>query len=220
MKDAWTWRARLYDFREASALRRGPAKVSLFSAMRGRTLFVATGTGTDFPCFPAGADVTAIDINDAMLRRADARRAVLARRIRLVRADAHVLPFADGSFDTVTTSCTLCSVPRPILALSELRRVLRDDGVLLMFEHVRSRQRLLAWTLDLMTLWSRRGGSEMNRDTLANAAIAGFRVTRIDSAYLDIILAVHARKAVPAPHAAPVHVQAEAPRPALARSPS
>lgn len=204
IRAAWTWRARLYDFREASALRRNPAKAELFRAMAGRVLFEASGTGADFPCFPPGADVTAIDVNDEMLRRAAARRGSIAGRVRLLKADALALPFGDGSFDTVATSCTLCSVPRPVRALQELRRVLRPGGVLLMFEHVRSRQPLLGWTLDLMTLWSRRSGTEMNRNTLASAAAAGFRVTRIDSVYLDIILAIRAsRDDLPPPPRSP-----------------
>jgi ubiquinone/menaquinone biosynthesis C-methylase UbiE len=199
MRTPWDWRAKLYDFREASMLRRGPAKAALFSRMSGRVIFVAAGTGTDFAAFPPaserpppGLDITAIDISDEMLRRAAARAARYPGRLRLLRADAQALPFEDASFDTAATSCTLCSVPDPVRALRELRRVLRPGGVLLMFEHVRSRNPVLGWTLDLMTLWSRRTGTEMNRDTLANARAAGFRPTRVTSVYLDIILAVEA----------------------------
>ena len=93
----------------------------------------------------------------------------------------------------------MCSVPDPVRALRELNRVLCPEGRLLMFEHVRSRQFLLGWTLDLMTLWTRRTGTEMNRDTLANTRAAGFRITDIRSAYLDIILAVRAVKATAYP---------------------
>ncbi|MFA6043716.1 MAG: class I SAM-dependent methyltransferase [Phycisphaerales bacterium] len=204
MTSAWDCRARLYDFREASCFRRGPAKAALFADMRGKVLFVAAGTGTDFAAFPPGMDITAIDISDEMLRRASKRARTYAGAIRLLKADALALPFPDASFDTAVTSCTMCSVPHPVRALRELHRVLRPEGEggrLLMFEHVRSRQFLLAWTLDLMTLWTRRTGTEMNRDTLANTRTAGFRITDVRSVYLDIILAVRAVKA-PAPPAA------------------
>jgi len=189
---AWDVRARLYDFQRASRLRRGPAKASLFADMRGRVLFVAAGTGTDFACFPPDLDITAIDISDEMLRRAEKRRRAYGGSLRLRKADALSLPFNDESFDTAVTSCTLCSVPDPARALRELRRVLRPSGRLLMFEHVRSRQRLLGWVLDLMTLWTRRAGTEMNRDTLAHARAAGFQILDVQSVYLDIILAVRA----------------------------
>jgi SAM-dependent methyltransferase len=95
-------------------------------------------------------------------------------------------------FETIITSCTMCSVPEPLLAFSEMRRVLVPSGRLLMFEHVRSRQPVLAATLDVMTWWTRREGTEMNRDTLSVATKAGFAITRIESVFLDIILAVEA----------------------------
>jgi len=219
MTIAWSWRVRFYDLREASCFRRGPAKAALFADMRGKVLFVAAGTGTDFAAFPPGMDITAIDISDEMLRRAAKRARSYKGTLRLLKADALALPFPDASFDTVVTSCTMCSVPDPVRALRELHRVLRPEGEggeggrLLMFEHVRSRQLLLGWTLDLMTLWTRRTGTEMNRDTLTNTRAAGFHITDVRSVYLDIILAVRAVKA-PAPPGAgtpPRHTPASAP---------
>jgi hypothetical protein len=63
-----------------------------------------------------------------------------------------------------------------------------------MFEHVRSRNPVFGLTLDLMTLRTRRLGTEMNRNTVANVPKAGFVIERIDSVYLDIIVAIHGRK--------------------------
>lgn len=195
MRAIWNWRSRLYDFCEGSDFRRGPHKAALFDDMAGKVLFVALGTGTDIRRFPTGQSITAIDISEAMLRKALPRARRYSGRLGLVQADALDLCFADGVFDTVVTSCTLCSVPRPELALRELRRVLRPGGQLLMFEHVRSRQALLGHALDAMTALTRRGGTEMNRDTLASADAAGFRVTAVESVFLDIILSVRAVKA-------------------------
>ncbi|QDV89872.1 Ubiquinone/menaquinone biosynthesis C-methyltransferase UbiE [Phycisphaerae bacterium RAS2] len=190
----WDLRAKLYDVCEASSIRRGPAKAALFREMKGRVLFVAIGTGVDIPHFPPGQVIVAVDISKEMLRRAEARRASYAGTLQLVEADATNLRFPDASFDTVATSCTFCSVPDPVDALRELFRVLRPGGRLLMFEHVRSRNPILGLTLDLMTLWTRRAGTEMNRDTVGNVLKAGFEITRIDSVYLDIILAIRGRK--------------------------
>jgi len=162
--------------------------------MAGRVLFEAIGTGVDIPCFPPGRDITAIDISKEMLWRAERRRTLYDGNLRLVEADAMDLPFPDGAFDTVATSCTFCSIPDPARALAEVYRVLRPGGRLLMFEHVRSRNPVFGLTLDLMTLWTRRLGTEMNRDTLRSVSAAGFQVLRIDSVFLDIILAIRARK--------------------------
>ncbi|MCK6485889.1 MAG: methyltransferase domain-containing protein [Phycisphaerae bacterium] len=194
MPGVWELRAKLYDVCEGSTLRRGPAKAALFRDMEGRVLFVAVGTGVDITQFPPGHQIVAVDINKEMLRRATRRQKSYYGDLQLVEADAMNLMFPDGSFDTAVTSCTFCSVPDPVRALRELYRVLRPGGKLLMFEHVRSRNPVFGLTLDLMTLWTRRLGTEMNRDTVGNVIKAGFEITRIDSVYLDIILAIRGRK--------------------------
>ena len=195
MSTVWDRRAKLYDLFEGSDLRRGPAKAALFRKMAGRVLFVAVGTGVDIRHFPPARQIVAIDISGEMLRRAEDHRKSYGGVLSFVQADALRLCFRDESFDTVVTSCTLCSVPNPMRALQELRRVLRPEGRILMFEHVRSRNRILGLALDLMTLVARRGGTEMNRDTLGNAMTAGFRIAQVESVFLDVILSIHAVKA-------------------------
>ena len=194
MTTTWDLRARFYDLCEASDLRRGPHKAALFRHVAGRVLLVAVGTGVDIRHFPADCEIVGIDISREMLRKACDRCRCYCESLSLVQADALNLCFADNSFDTVVTSCTMCSVPDPVRALRELYRVLRPGGGLLMFEHMRSRNRVLGLALDMMTLFTRRSGTDMNRDTLGNTVAAGFRVTRIESVFLDIILSIHAVK--------------------------
>jgi len=194
MSRLWDLRARWYDLFEGSSFRRGESKAALFQDMRGRILFLAIGTGADILQFPPCREIVAIDISTEMLRRAKRRCSQYVGKLELMEADAMALHFPDASFDTVVTSCTLCSVPNPIRALLELHRVLRPGGRILMFEHVRSRNRILGVTLDIMTFLTRRLGTEMNRDTVGNVIKAGFRIERIDSVYLDIILAVRGVK--------------------------
>lgn len=195
MSAVWDKRARFYDLFEGSDLRRGPAKAALFREMVGRVLFVSVGTGVDIRHFPPAGQIVAIDVSAEMLRRAEDRRKRYRGVLSFVQADALSLCFPDASFDTVVTSCTMCSVPNPPRAFRELRRVLRPSGQLLMFEHMRSRNPILGLALDLMTLTLRHAGTEMNRDTLGNATSAGFRITQVDSVFLDIILSVRAVKA-------------------------
>lgn len=207
--DVWKLRSRLYDRLEASDRRRWAAKRRLFSRVRGRALLVAAGTGIDFSHLPA-SDVVAVDLSAAMLARARQRVSDGPARVTLLRTDALCLPFQDGTFDTVVTSCSMCSVPQPAVALSEIHRVLRADGRLLMFEHVRSRQALLGLALDLMTAWTRFTGTDMNRETLRTVADRGFRLLSVEPVYLDIIVAVEALKMVSAPtqHDAIRHLRA------------
>lgn len=190
--DVWARRSVLYDLVEGSDLRRGAFKRELFGRVAGRTLLVGVGTGLDLRHLPPVA-LVAIDISRDMLARARPRACRSAAHVRLLAADAQCLPFGSAVFDSVITSCTLCSVSDPSQALSEIRRVLSPTGTLYMFEHVRSRDPFVGWTLDLMTLWSRRSATYMNRRTLESAVRAGFRITRVTPVYLDVILAVEAK---------------------------
>ena len=174
------------DFRFAAAKRR------LFARMRGRCLMLATGTGTDFRHFPSGLHVTAIDISPGMLARAREHALAYDGRLDLVRMDARALAFADASFDSIAAVCTFCSVPDPVRGLRELRRVLKPEGRLLLFEHVRSRLAQLAIMQDLLTPLTRWFGPDMNRDTVGNAERAGFRILREENVYLDLVKAIEA----------------------------
>ena len=128
MASVWDIRATFYDVCEASDYRRGPQKAALFGDMRGRVLFAAVGTGVDIKHFPPGLSVAAIDISDRKLRKAEQRAQQYRGHLELCLADAQNLNFPTVGFDTVVTSCTMCSVPDPVRAFREFYRVLRPGG--------------------------------------------------------------------------------------------
>ena len=80
--------------------------------------------------------VVAADFTAAMLLRASEASRGRRERVRLDfgRATALRLPFADGVFDLVTNAFVLRNLADLSVALSEMRRVLRPGGVLLMLE--------------------------------------------------------------------------------------
>ena len=61
----WDKAAKMFDVMNGYGPERrwGPIKRKLFSAMSGRVLFVAAGTGLDFQFFPPGQKVLALDIS-------------------------------------------------------------------------------------------------------------------------------------------------------------
>ncbi len=192
----WDDVSRTFDlFAFGDERRLGPDKRRLFSKIRGNTLMVAAGTGNDFQFFPPGQHVVAIDISPMMLERAERKAAAYQGTIELRQMDACDLAFEDDTFDTVATVCTFCSVPRPVVGLRELYRVLKPDGQLLMFEHVRSKIGPFGILLDLMTPLSRRLGPDLNRDTVGNVLKAGFRLRREENVYLDVVKIIEAVKA-------------------------
>jgi ubiquinone/menaquinone biosynthesis C-methylase UbiE len=191
----WERMSRTYDWTTwADARRFGAAKRDLFSGMQGRCLMVATGTGSDFQYFPPNLAITAIDISPGMLARAQKRAAEHKGQLQVEVADVQELPYENGTFDTVATSCTFCSVPNPLRGLRELHRCLKPGGRLLMFEHVRSRIGPVAILQDFMTVVTGHFGPAMNRDTVGNVLRAGFQLHRDTNVCFDIVKAIEAKR--------------------------
>ena len=171
-----------------------PFKQQLFSHMEGKILFMALGTGLDIPAFPPGQNITAIDISPKMLAEAQKRIAAYDGTINAQVMDVHDMPFAEASFDQVFTSCTFCSVPRPVEGLKAIHRVLKPGGELFMFEHTGSRLAPFRAMMDLMTRLSERVGPAMNRDTTANVRAAGFQILEVENVFLDVVKTIRAIK--------------------------
>ena len=190
----WDRAAGSYDLMNGygQEIRWAPFKRRLFERMQGRIIFASIGTGQDIQFFPPGRDITGIDISSGMLDRARPRAAAYPGKLELREVDVHELDYPDGTFDQAFTACTFCSVPRPVDGLRMLRRVLKPDGQLFMFEHTRSRYFPFSLMLNLMTPVSRRYGPEMNRDTVANVTRAGFEIQAVELVYLDVVKMIRA----------------------------
>jgi ubiquinone/menaquinone biosynthesis C-methylase UbiE len=170
-----------------------PVKRELFSKMgEGRILFLAIGTGLDVPFFPPKRNITGIDISDGMIEKARARVAQYDGEIELQQMDVHEMPYEDGTFDQVFTSCTFCSVPRPVEGLKALHRVLKPGGELHMFEHTGSRYFPFSLMMNVMTPLTRRFGPEMNRTTVENVKAAGFQLDEVRHVFLDVVKMISA----------------------------
>lgn len=141
----------------------------LLSAARGRVLEIGAGTGLNLAHYPDGLDELVLaEPVEPMADRLELRRSALGRPARIVVAPAEVLPFEDGSFDTVVSTMVLCTVSDPDRAMAEVRRVLRPGGTLLFCEHVRSDSaRSARWQDRLAEPWAAfADGCRCNRETL------------------------------------------------------
>jgi ubiquinone/menaquinone biosynthesis C-methylase UbiE len=105
----------------------------------GDTLEVAVGTGLNLPFYPPGSQITGVDFSLAMLEIARRRARELDHTVELREADAHALPFPDDSFDSVVCTFSLCAIPDERQAVTEMKRVLRPGGRLLLADHIGSR---------------------------------------------------------------------------------
>jgi SAM-dependent methyltransferase len=94
-----------------------------------RILDLSTGTGwTSRVVTRRGAIVTGVDIASGLLEAARARAAAEGLSIEYQLGDAEALPFEDGAFDAVISTCGVMFASRPEAAAAELARVCRKGG--------------------------------------------------------------------------------------------
>ena len=161
----------------------------------GKVLEVGVGTGASFREYPRDRKVIAIDLSEEMLRRATRRAQREGVDVDLRVMDAQHLDFPDASFDSVVSCCVFCSVPDPLLGLSEVRRVLRPGGQALFLEHVRSENAVFGRLMDLVNpMTVRMSGANINRRTVENIRLAGFEVVREAKHMFGLVRLVEARR--------------------------
>lgn len=185
----------------------------LLSGAEGLVLDAGIGTGLSLRHYPPGVEVIGVDVSPRMLRRARRRAVRLSRPVRLGRADVQRLPFLDQRFDTVVATFLFCSVPNPVGGLSELRRVVKPDGRVLLLEHVRPRNRFLGWLSDLVSPITRRLlGFNLNRRTEDNILAAGLELVTVRrrGIWREIVARPGPRRARPLPRPSPERNEAPA----------
>jgi ubiquinone/menaquinone biosynthesis C-methylase UbiE len=174
----------------------GGGREWLGARARGRVLEVAIGTGLNLPHYPADVEITGIELSPAMLTIARQRATDLGRSADLRTGDAERLPFADASFDTVVCALAMCTIPEPVTAIGEMRRVLVPGGRLLLLDHIGSTWPPVyaaQWLLERVTI--RLAGEYFTRRPLPLVEAAGFRIVEAQRLKAGTVERLHAVKA-------------------------
>ena len=110
-----------------------------------RVLEVGVGTGINAALYPKDCHVTGIDLSGSMLEKARERVARKGlQNIRLLEMDAAKLKFPDESFDVVYAPYVMSVVPDPVRVVHEMRRVCARGGKIVLLNHFRSPNSILA----------------------------------------------------------------------------
>ena len=130
-KTFWDRTAKIYDrFMRKDAAAYEWMYELLRPVVRHKTVLeLAAGTGLIAKNIVSSANhIEATDASPEMI--AEARRDNQSAKLHFSVQDMFHLPYADQSFDVVIVSNALHIVPEPERALAEIRRVLKDDGIL------------------------------------------------------------------------------------------
>ena len=108
----------------------------LLADVQGTVLEIGFGTGLNLPCYSQHVQrITAVDPNAGMTRRAARRIGQSGIAVELCAVSGEQLPFEDGTFDSVVSTFTLCSVEWVDRAIAEVYRVLTLGGRFFLLEH-------------------------------------------------------------------------------------
>ncbi len=127
----------------------GSAVASLDIAPGAKVLEVGVGTGLSLESYPEDVSITGVDLSESML--AEAEQLIDARgwnHVNLIPMNAEELEFEDSSFDVVTSFHTISVVSRPEAMMREIVRVCKPGGRVLMINHFRSDNPIIARVVD------------------------------------------------------------------------
>lgn len=155
---------------------------------RGDVLEIGIGSGLNLPFYTSKVHrVYGVDPSVELQCMAAEKASHVGFHVTFLAQSAEQpFPLADSSVDTIVMTWSLCSIPNPVLALQQMKRVLKRDGQMIFVEHGRSLDAsVVRWQDRITPVWKHfTGGCHLNRkiDDLIRAA--GFRITKQRNMYL------------------------------------
>lgn len=155
--------------------------------LHGEVVEIGFGTGHNLPFLPEG--VTRVLAVDPLTKgRELARDRISSARcpVEFVGLDGQLLQLGDDTADAVLSTWTLCSIEDPVLAIREIRRVLRLTGTFHFVEHgLAPDEEVQKWQNRCNGINRRiAGGCNINRDIPALFADGGLSVEQLETYYV------------------------------------
>lgn len=186
--------ARKYD-KQAKFFNRQPGnsrlrdwRQRLLKEASGNVLELAVGTGANFPHYPAGVSVTAVDISSKMLQYAQENAEREQVESFFILGNVEEMEFPERTFDTIVSTLSFCAYEHPISLFNQLGRWVKPDGKILLLEHGISSNLLLKQIQKgLDPVNHRIVGCHLNRDMQELMDVSRLEVTHIESHMKGII---------------------------------
>lgn len=167
----------------------------LLARAQGKVIEVGSGTGINFPLYQHVESVTAIEPSSYMIKRSELNKELAVIPLDIIQANAERLPFETDSYDTVVATLVFCTIPNVDKALKEMKRICKPNGKILLFEHVKMDNPILAkLQIYLTPFWKKIcDGCHLDRETVHLLESNGFQVVEIKKFYRGLFVMVEVR---------------------------
>lgn len=154
----------------------------------GNVLEIGIGTGLNMKFYDRQKVKSLIGLDPALHMHRLARKRIeeAGLAVQLLGLSANTIPLEDASIDTIVMTYTLCTIPDPVPALREMRRVLKPEGKLLYLEHGKAPDAQVHRMQNrLQPVWGVfSGGCHLGRDIPALLKEAGFLTADLEQMYV------------------------------------
>ncbi len=136
-----------------------------------RIIEVGIGTGLSLPLYPSGCEIVGIDVTRKMLEKAQKKKAKQKLdHVDLFEMDAENMTFNDNSFDHAVAAFVVTVVPNPEKMVSEMKRVTKPGGSIVILNHFCSKNSFLHKIEDIFSPLCEKWGwrSDVTLDLLSN----------------------------------------------------
>jgi ubiquinone/menaquinone biosynthesis C-methylase UbiE len=155
---------------------------------KGKVLEIGIGSGLNLPHYdPAIVEsVTGVDPDEHIWKRSQDRREAVNFPVERIGLSGEDIPMESDSADTVVVTYSLCTIPDPVRALREMRRILKPGGDILFCEHGRAPDtNVVKWQKRIDPLWSKiAGGCHSSRDIPSLITQAGLEIDELHQQYI------------------------------------
>ncbi len=100
-----------------------------------KVLEVSFGPGYLLTKYPETSNVYGLDYNSTMVHRAKVKVLKAKRKAKLIEGNVEAMPYPDNFFDTIVNTMAFSGYPDGDKAMSEMLRVLKPEGQLLLIDY-------------------------------------------------------------------------------------
>ena len=155
---------------------------------KGIVLEIGSGSGLNFPYYKTSKvkKIFALEPDKEMIELARQETKKSSIEITFLQEYAERISLKDNSVDTILLTYSLCTIPDPISALKEMKRVLRSNGCLVYCEHgMAPESSIRKWQNRLNPINSYfSGGCNLNRNITQLITESGFKIQHSETMYL------------------------------------